>query len=152
MSTPSYPLHPEPMKKSWLEQNPNWKIPVGCLTLVFLIALFVVVLMRVVTASFRSSDVYKQALAQAASNSQVRELIGEPLKPAWLISGQLNVSGTGSANLSLPISGPRGKGAIRAVANKSGGVWRFTYLQVSVDGQPTSIDLLSIQLPAARDF
>jgi Cytochrome oxidase complex assembly protein 1 len=108
--------------------------------------------MTVVTTSFRSSDVYKQALAQAASNSQVRELIGEPLKPAWLISGQLNVSGTGSANLSIPISGPRGKGAIRAVANKSGGVWRFTYLQVSVDGQPTSIDLLSIQLPAARDF
>jgi hypothetical protein len=141
------------MKKSWLEQNPNWKIPFGCLTLIFLIALFVVILMTVITTSFRSSDVYKLALTQAASNSQVHELIGEPLKPAWLISGQLNVSGsTGNANLSIPISGPRGKGTIRAVANKTGGVWRFTCLQVSVDGQPTSIDLLSIQPPAERDF
>jgi len=109
--------------------------------------------MTVVTTSFRSSDVYKQALTQVASNSQVREQIGEPLKPAWLISGQLNVSGsTGNANLSIPISGPRGKGTIRAVANKTGGVWRFTHLQVSVEGQPTSIDLLSIQPPAERDF
>jgi hypothetical protein len=153
MSTPPYPLHPEPMKKSWLEQNPYWKIPFGCLTLIFLIALFVVILMTVITTSFRSSDVYKLALTQAASSSQVREQIGEPLKPAWLISGQLNVSGsTGNANLSIPISGPRGKGTIRAVATKTRGVWRFTYLQVSVDGQPTSIDLLSIQPPAERDF
>jgi hypothetical protein len=153
MSTPPYPLHPEPMKKSWLEQNPYWKIPFGCLTLIFLIALFVVVLMTVITTSLRNSDVYKQALAQAASNSQVRLQIGEPLKPAWLISGQLNVSGsTGNANLSIPISGPRGKGTIRAIANKTGRVWRFTYLQISVDGHPASIDLLSIQPPAERDF
>lgn len=153
MSTPPYPLHPEPMKKSWIEQNPYWKIPLGCLTLVFLLGLFFAIVMTIVTTSFRNSDVYKQALAQAASNSQVRDLIGEPLKPAWLISGQLNVSGsTGNANLLIPISGPRGKGAIRAVANKTGGVWRFTYLQVSVDGQPASIDLLSIQPPAERDF
>ena len=59
MSTPPYPLHPEPMKKSWLEQNPYWKIPFGCLTLIFLIALFVVVLMTVITTSFRNSDVPK---------------------------------------------------------------------------------------------
>jgi len=153
MSTPPYPLHPEPMKKSWLEQNPIWKIPLGGLMLVFLVGTFFAIVMTVVTTSFRSSDVYKQALTQVASNSQVREQIGEPLKPAWLISGQLNVSGsTGNANLSIPISGPRGKGTIRAVANKTGGVWRFTHLQVSVEGQPTSIDLLSIQPPAERDF
>jgi hypothetical protein len=153
MSTPPYPLHPEPMKKSWLDQNPYWKIPLGFLTLIFLIALFVAILMTVITTSFRSSDVYKQALTQAASNPQVREQIGEPLKPAWLISGQLNVSGsTGNANLSIPISGPRGKGTIRAVATKTGAVWRFTYLQFNVDGHPASIDLLSIQPPAERDF
>jgi hypothetical protein len=141
------------MKKSWLDQNPYWKIPLGFLTLIFLIALFVAILMTVITTSFRSSDVYKQALTQAASNPQVREQIGEPLKPAWLISGQLNVSGsTGNANLSIPISGPRGKGTIRAVATKTGAVWRFTYLQFNVDGHPASIDLLSIQPPAERDF
>jgi hypothetical protein len=149
MSTPPYPLNPEPMQKSWLERRPLWKIPLGCLTLLLLIGVSVLVLLTVVTASFRNSDVYKLALAKASENSQVRELIGEPIRPGWLISGQMNVSGsTGNANLLIPVSGPRGKGAIRAVARKSAGVWLFTCLQFTIEGQPASIDLLSTQSPA----
>jgi hypothetical protein len=92
-------------------------------------------------------------LAKAAGNSQVCEQMGEPMKPSRFLSGQLQGNGsTGNANLSIPISGPKGKGSIRAVACQSGGVWRFTYLQVSIDGQPGSIDLLSVPAPAERDF
>jgi len=153
MPTPPYPLHPEPMKRNWLERRPLWKIPLGCLTLLFLIALFGLIVLTIITASFRSSDVYRRALAQAAESPQVRDLMGEPIRAAWLVSGDLHVSGsTGNANLSIPISGPRGKGVIRAVASKSGGVWRFTYLQVTVEGQSESIDLLSVQPPPGRDF
>jgi len=152
MPAPPYPLHPEPMKKRWLERNPLWKIPFGCAILLLPVALFAVGLMAVITTSFRHSDVYQQALAQATANAQVRELIGEPIKPAWLISGEMNVSGsTGNADLSIPISGPRGKGVIRAVASKNG-VWRFTLLQVKIEGQSEAIDLLSIQPPAECDF
>lgn len=141
------------MKKSWLEHNARWKIPLGCLTLIFLMGLFVTILFTVIITSFHNSDAYQQALTKAAENPQVHELIGEPIKPSWFISGQLNVNGsTGNANFSIPISGPKGKGSIRAVAYKSGGVWHFTYLQVSINGQPESIDLLSVQPPAARDF
>ncbi len=43
MATPPYPLHPEPIKKSWLERNPLWKIPLGCLTLFVLLAVFVII-------------------------------------------------------------------------------------------------------------
>jgi hypothetical protein len=153
MPTPPYPLHPGPMRRSWLERRPLWKIPLGCLTLLFLIALFGLLTMTIITASFRSSDVYKQALAKAGDNEQVRDLMGEPIRPAWLSSGDLHVNGnTGDANLSIPISGPRGKGVIRAVAFKSEGVWRFTYLKVKVEAQGESIDLLSVQPPAERDF
>jgi hypothetical protein len=133
------------MQKSWLERRPLWKIPLGCLTLIFLIGAFGLVLLTVITTSFRNSDVYKQAIAKASEYSQVREQIGEPIRVGWLISGQLSVSGnTGNANLSIPLSGTRGKGAIRAVAHKSAGVWLFTFLQVTIEGQPVSIDLLSI--------
>jgi hypothetical protein len=153
MATPPYPLHPEPITKSWLERNPLWKIPLGCLILFVLLAAFVIILMTVITSSFRHSDVYQQAIAQAAANLQVRERIGEPIKPAWLISGEMKVSGgSGKANLVIPISGPRGRGRIHGVAQKSGGIWRFTYLQVEVANQSTSIDLLSIQPPEERDF
>ena len=153
MATPPYPVHPEPIKKSWIERNPLWKIPLGCLTLFVLLAAFVIILMTVITSSFRHSDVYKQAIAQATANPQVRERTGEPIKPDWLISGELNVSGSsGKANLVIPISGPRGRGRIHAVAQKSGGAWRFTYLQVDFANQSASIDLLSIHPPGQPDF
>jgi hypothetical protein len=137
------------MRKSWLEQNARWKIPLGCLTLLFLVGMFVALVMTVITTSFRNSDVYKQAIAQATANPQVRAQIGEPIKADWLISGELKVSNdTGSANLSIPISGSRGRGTIRAVASKSGGVWRFSCLQVLVVGHRSGIDLLPTAPPA----
>ena len=148
MSTPPYPLHPEPVKRSWIERHPLWKIPLGCLTLLFLIFGFGFVLMIVILSSFRHSDVYKQAMTMAAENQQVRDQIGEPIEPGWLISGQLNVNGSsGNADLSIPISGPRGKGNIRAVARKRDGVWTFSWLQVSVTGHSDCINLLSAQPP-----
>ena len=141
------------MNKSWLERNPLWKIPLGCFTLFVLIAAFAIILMTVITSSFRHSDVYKQAIAQAAANPQVRERIGEPIKPDWLISGEINVSGSsGKANLVIPISGPRGRGSIHAVAQKCGGIWQFTYLQVDVVNQSSGIDLLSAEPSEKQNF
>ena len=152
MSTPPYPLHPEPMKRNWIERNPLWKIPLGCLTLLLLMALFGVGLFSVINATFHHSDVYRLAMTRAGENAQVREQIGEPIKPGWMIVGELKLNGsTGYANFSIPISGSRGKGKIRVVASKNV-TWRFSYLQVYVDGQSQCIDLLSIQAPVERDF
>lgn len=141
------------MKRSWLERHPLWKIPVGCLILFVLLAGFAIAVMTVITSSFRHSDVYKQAMAQAATNPQVREKIGEPIKPDWLISGELHVNGnSGSANMIIPISGPQGRARIHAVAQKIGGVWRFTCLRVDLANQAADIDLLTSQPPEPRDF
>jgi hypothetical protein len=139
------------MQKSWLERNPGWKIPLGCLTLVLLMSLSGAGIATVIVTSFHRSDVYQQAMAIATKNPQVRKRVGEPIRASWLISGSMNVNGsTGNANILIPISGPRGKGVIHAVAAKSG-VWRFSWLQVSIEGQ-SDIDLLSVSPPAERDF
>jgi len=147
MSAPPYPLHPEPMRRSWIERNALWKIPLGCLTLLFLMALFGLGVFTLVNTTFHHSDVYKQAMARAQENAQVRAQIGDPIAPGWMIVGELKINGsTGYANFSIPISGTRGKGHIRVVATKNG-VWRFSFLQVYVDGQQQCIDLLSTQPP-----
>ena len=140
--------------RGWLEHNPRRKIPLGCVTLIFRMGVFATILLTVVIPSFRNSDAYKQALAKAAGNSQVREQMGEPVKPSWFLSGQLQGNGsTGNANLSIPLSGPKARrGSIRAVAYRSAGVWRFTYLQASIDGQRGSVALLFLQPPPERDF
>jgi Cytochrome oxidase complex assembly protein 1 len=154
MTLPPYPLNPEPMEKSWLELNPRWKIPLGFVILLVLMAALAIVLATIVSASFHSSDVYKLALASAVHHPQVRDLIGEPIKPGWLISGQLKINGrTGEANFFIPISGPRGRGTIHVVAYKDG-VWHFTSLQVSPEGNSATenIDLLSTPPPPSREF
>lgn len=152
MSRAPYAIHPEPMQRSWIERHPLWKIPFGLLLLVLLIAIGGTILVSVIMASFRHSDVYKEAMTKASASTQVRERMGEPIHAGWFVSGQLNVSGsTGTANLSIPIAGPRGRGVIRAAASKNG-VWRFSCLQVEIRDQPGIVDLLSVQPPAEREF
>jgi len=144
MSTPPYPLHPEPMRRSWIERHPLWKIPLGFATLILLICGFGAGAGTIVVATYRHSDVYKQAMAKAIGNAVVREQIGEPIETAWFISGSLHINGSsGNADFSIPISGPRGNGSVRVIAFKTAGVWRFTYLQVNVAGKRTCVDLLA---------
>ena len=100
------------MRKSWLDRNPGWKIPLGCLTLVLLMSVSGMTIATIIVTTFHHSDVYQQAMAMAEKNPQVRERIGEPIQSAWLISGNLNVNGsTGNANISIPISRPTRQGS-----------------------------------------
>jgi hypothetical protein len=121
-------------------------------TLLLLMVAFGAVTIIIISATFRASDVYKHAVSRAMGNLQVREQIGEPIKAGWFIFGELKYAGnSGHANFSVPISGPRAQGRIRVIAYKDA-VWRFTCLQVVVEGQPQPIDLLSIQPTPERDF
>jgi len=143
-----YPLRPQLMKRSWLETHPRWKIPLGFVILLFLIGVVGTAVVSVAMASIHHSEVYKQAIARASQNTEVRSQIGEPIAVGWFISGELHVNGSaGNANLSIPISGSKGKGTIRLVAFKSGGVWRFSWLQVEVAGAANSINLLLLSPP-----
>jgi len=144
MVTPPYPLRPDPIERSWVERHPLWKIPLGGVVLLLLMAAFGILAITIVTASFRHSEVYQRAVTIASGNSQVRQQIGDPIEAGWFVSGQLNINGSsGKADLAIPIKGSRGKGRIRAVAYRSGGVWTFTWLQVNLEGHGEPIDLLS---------
>jgi len=153
MTTPPYPLQPQPLHRGWLDRHPLWKIPAGLLTLFLLLGAFGGIVITLVVGSFRNSDVYKEAIVRASENLQLRDQIGEPIKASWLVSGQLNVNGSvGNANLAIPIRGPKGSAVVRAIASKSNGAWTFRTLLVEVQGHPGTIDLLSPKPPEERDF
>jgi Cytochrome oxidase complex assembly protein 1 len=58
------------------------------------------------------------------------------------LSGNTSVNGgSGNADLSIPISGPRGKGTIYAVATKSAGEWTYSKLVVKIESTGATIDL-----------
>ena len=153
MATPPYPIVPGPFEKGWFDRHPAWKIPFACLILVLLGGVFGGGVFLLVESSFHHSEVYAQAMARAGEDMQVRDRMGAPLTAAWLVCGNLHFKGSsGYADLSIPISGPRQQGTIRAVAVKSAGIWRFKQLVVNVEGQTESIDLLAAEPASTREF
>jgi hypothetical protein len=97
-----------------------------------------------VMGMIKSSDAYVQALAKTRDSPAVVAVLGEPIREGFFTSGSINVTGpSGNAELSIPISGPRGKGTIYLEARKSLGEWSFSKLVVETGPDGKRIDLLN---------
>jgi len=142
MAKAPYPIVPTSQPPGWRDRHPYLKIVIGAALLVaFVAGLFVIVF-----SSFRASDVYKESLARAQADPQVQQWLGTPIEPGWLMTGDLKISGeSGSADIAIPISGPRGKGSLYVVAFKSQGVWRYQRMCVTRAGGNETINLLAAQ-------
>jgi hypothetical protein len=139
----SYPLSSPVSRKTWLDHHAGWKIPLGCLLVVVLLAAFVASIFTIVSYSFHKSDVFREAIARAERCRQVTNRIGTPLQPGWLPQGQIQVSGsTGTAQMAIPVTGPRGKATINLDARKVAGSWQFQTLQVQFEDS-SSVNLLA---------
>jgi hypothetical protein len=115
--------------------------------------LFVVIvgsIALIVFSAMKSSDVYKDALARAKRHPAVIEALGSPVTEGFLLSGNTNVNGaSGEANLSVPVSGPKGKGTIYVAATKSLGRWNYSGLVLEIERTHQRIDLLQRPAPAS---
>lgn len=130
--------------KSWMARNCLWLVPVGCLGLLALAAIFIGGILTVTMGGIKSTDAYREALVRARANPEVREALGEPIEPGWFVQGKVNVSGpAGDADLSIPLSGPKGKGTLYLSARKESGQWEYKTLEVAVDGRTERINLLA---------
>jgi hypothetical protein len=136
------PQQPGQLQPSWWTRNWKWVVPVGCLGIVALGLIFVAAIIGVVFGAMKSSDVYRQALQRARNSPEVQSALGTPIEPGWFMSGNINVKNTtGDADITFPISGPKGKANVHAVATKESGRWNYSTLVVQVEGGST-IDLL----------
>ena len=117
-----------------------WFVSTGCLSLMILLALFVGGIMLAVFGALKSTDVYRTAVTRAKADMRVRAALGNDVREGILVSAHTNMSGgSGQADLSIPISGSKGKGAIYVVATKSV-EWTYSRLIVKTEGGET-IDL-----------
>lgn len=114
----------------------------GCLGILAVVALCVGGLFFLITGSFRSSDVYQEALTAAQNDPEVQAELGAPIEAGWFVMGSMETAGlSGTADLRIPIHGPDGSGMLFASARRENGVWRFYTLAVQVDGQDSLIVL-----------
>ena len=118
-------------------------VVLGCVGLIVLGVVAAGAIFFVVMGAMKRSDVYREAMAIVERSPSAIAAIGEPMKAGRFVSGSINVSGgAGEANLSIPLSGPNGKGRVHAAATREAGAWVFTALHLAVDGGET-IDLLA---------
>jgi len=130
---------PDAAAPNWWQRNWKWFVPSCCGSI--LVAAFVFSL--AFFAVFRRTDIFKDALAKATANPQVRAELGEPVKEGWWVNGHMRISGSaGNAALSIPLKGSSKGGTLYAVAHKSAGEWRYDRLEVEVDGRAERIKLL----------
>jgi hypothetical protein len=136
------PLAPQPPRGNWWTRNWKWFVPTGCLTLIAMMVLFVACIVFLVFSVMKSSDAYKIAVARAKSDQRVVAALGTPIKEGMFSSGKTNVTGpSGEADIAIPISGPKGKATIYAVATKSEGRWSFSKLDVKIERTGETIHL-----------
>jgi hypothetical protein len=144
MQPPPLPRARSPKKPTtWWQRNWKWFVPVGCLGLLAIFTGFVVLIVTIIFGMVKSSDVYKDALAAARAEPAVEMALGTPIEEGLFVMGNINISGSsGQADLAIPISGPRDKGTIYAVAEKSAGRWTFSTLVVEIKTNGEKIDLM----------
>ena len=115
----------------------------GCAILIGAGLAFVLVIAGFVFGMLRNSDPAKMAIQRAEANPVVASRLGTPLKMGLFVSGIVNVNGaSGHAEMQVPVTGPRGRGTIYLIANKSLGRWEFSALEIALKNNAERIDLL----------
>jgi hypothetical protein len=131
----------------WFSRNWKWAVPVGCLTPMLCCGVFGAVTVFGVSKAIQSSGVYAEAVAKAATSPEVKEALGAPLTPGFMMQGSINeTNGRGEADFQIPLNGSKGQGTLYVKARKpSGGRWTFQQLEVDANGK--RIDLLGGGMP-----
>ena len=116
----------------WIEPPglTKWKkLSVSVLVPASLVVLSVIPLLYTVESMMRSSDAYKLTLTTAQSSPCVVSALGLPLESHGMSGGHVSESSTeGSAELRIPVRGPKSEGSLEVQAKKANGSWKIDSL------------------------
>ncbi|MCL4869436.1 MAG: hypothetical protein KJ063_10730 [Anaerolineae bacterium] len=124
---------------------------IGCLAGVVLLLVciclaFIAGIFGTAFTAVRSSTPYQMAMAQVAEHPQATEALGSPITAGLLATGSVNVINSGgAADLTIPVSGPRGSGSLHVLATRSNNVWQLTQLELTVNNTGQVLNLLTGQ-------
>ncbi len=128
---------------SWWNRNWKWVLPVGCLAGIALFVTTAALLIFAVFGFIKSSEVYGKAVEAARASPAVVEAIGTPIEEGYFPSGKINLDdSSGTANLAISLSGPKGRGTLYLEAERSVGEWTFQKLVFEIENDGRRIDLL----------
>ncbi|MBB5040304.1 cytochrome c oxidase assembly factor Coa1 family protein [Prosthecobacter dejongeii] len=114
----------------------------GCLMIIASLAFFLVAIFGVVMLFLRSSEPCAETLRTAQSSPALQQALGEPMKMGWFFVGSVSTTNmSGSADISIPFSGPRGSVRIRTRALRQDRVWSYQEMSTQLPSGE-AVDLL----------
>lgn len=115
----------------------------GCLGLIVIGAVFSFGIYFFAMSVIQKTDVYRDAFKRAQDSAEVQNALGTPITTGWTFSGSVNyTNGSGTANFTVPITGPKGEGTMTVKANKSPGTdWQYEVLEVQLLDEERKLDL-----------
>lgn len=126
---PSEPYLPVPQKSS----SKKWVLfgCGGCLGLVGLLVIGGAAIAYFAFGTLKKSDLYQTALKRAENAPEVQAALGTPLDTGWMLQGSMKVeNNNGTADLTIPLKGPKGEGSLRVKGSQTaGGPWVYSELQ-----------------------
>lgn len=123
-------------------------IAAGCSLLLVAFAAFIGFVLFAASTMMRSSDPYRAALQRAQNDRRVTEALGAPVTAGMFASGSVSTENdSGTADLRIPIRGPKGKAKLYVNATRLRGRWSYTSMIVTPE-QGAEIDLLNGESPS----
>jgi len=131
-------------QKSWFSRNWPWVVPVGgCLTIIILFFVFLGSVIFGVSKVISNSTPYEDAISRAQEDEYIIQLLGEPIEKNGIVQGEISIeNGTGLANISIPIKGPKGEAKVYVVGTKEHDEWTYSELYVVPEETNEQVDLL----------
>ena len=131
-------------KRNWFQRNWKWALPsFGCLTIIVVFALLFGAMVSKVTDMFKDSVPYSVSMETLQKNEMVIEKLGEPIEPNGMFQGNINYENDeGTADLKIPVKGPKGEATLLVIAEKKGENWTYQTMNVSFKDSNEIINLI----------
>ncbi|MFD0799030.1 cytochrome c oxidase assembly factor Coa1 family protein [Maribacter chungangensis] len=128
---------------SWWKRNWKWALPLGgCLSLVVVFILFIASIFYGVTAALEESQPYEYALETINQDTEITSVLGTPIVKDGMVQGSYkNTNGAKTADMKIPVSGPKGSGTLFVKATGTGDDWNYDVIRIEIKDDE-SIDLL----------
>ena len=129
-------LVPQP---SWWKKNWKWALPVGgCFTMIVIVIVAIGSIFYGVTNAIEGSQPYEYALEKINLDEDLINALGSPILKDGLVSGSWNyTNGKKSAIMTVPISGPKGKGTLFVEASAEDDDWTYQVIRVEIEDSET---------------
>ncbi|MCF6307183.1 MAG: cytochrome c oxidase assembly factor 1 family protein [Flavobacteriaceae bacterium] len=135
-------------QKNWFGRNWKWSLPTfGCLSIIVgtIVTVFLLygAIETKVTDMFKDSVPYAVGMKNLRQNELVIEKLGEPVEPNGMFQGSINYEDdNGTADLKIPVKGPKGEATLLVIAEKNGDVWIYQTMKVTFEVDDEIINLL----------